>query len=510
MQRGTSQKVAVVVLGIITLVLVGLSIFFAISLQQQQAPPDTGAAGPTQACSVSNLGAKVCLAQTNWECIRINTTNSYGWLEQGPDTRACTLGQSTCETGQTGYRCSCVAVGCGGTAFNCNNPDPTCGPTDPTPPSGGAECTAGSTRLLDCGGNCPATQRRRQNCTNGTWVNAGCENSTSCTTTTPPPTGGGGGGGSKGLGASCNPGQNECASPYVCTQTALGSGVYVCNDPGTGNRCPSGETCTRYLAFRCTTLTATGECLDNKSYHTTWASAVAAAGTCGQVDQVCSQTEQLCGDFQIFTSTCSSGSTPPPTTPPPTVTTYTCNSNYQCVSVSGSGGQYTTLSSCNQNCFEEDAPRCGDTCTTNAQCPNNHVCGSNNRCQLIGCTTSTCLNGCSPLCGGPCNPADANSCPNNHTCSTQTNRCVLNACLTGGVECVNGCSIIPDTSLFAPENSNLLMGLMLILLAIITVRYDLVGKANNLGVFSFNARTADKNSQKINKQREKFEQRFED
>ncbi len=488
MNRGTSQRAAIIALGAITVILIGVSILVATRLQQQTSPGDVDAA--QLSCSTT------CSGGATFSDGNLTTFNSCGeWASQ-----ACaTVGQTPVSTsggpvGTTSSTSSTSSTG-GSTGGNCtpnksagDSCDPSCGNNacDGNGPLGCNTCpsgtnAAGSNRCYDGTSSSAAISACGGNASTSSSGSSGSTSSSGSGST---------GGGSKGQGEACTPGQNQCQSGLVCTQPDSNQQP-VCNDPGSGSSCPGSQTCTRFLSFSCGDLTASGECFENRQVHSSASAARSAVGSCGQWDQVCSTTDQLCGDFEVIRDSCggtgptttstssssSSSGSSTGTTTVTTTTTYTCNTdNFTCEAVDGNGGEYTTMSACDANCFETTNPVCGDDCTTDTQCPNNHFCSTDTgTCTLNGCTGSNCSNGCSPLCGGPCDPNVSNACPTGHTCSTSTNTCVLNTCLNDGVNCSNGCTIIPDTALFDEENSNLLFGLMMILAGIILVRFNIIG-----------------------------------
>lgn len=133
-----------------------------------------------------------------------------------------------------------------------------------------------------------------------------------------------------------------------------------------------------------------------------------------------------------------------------------------------------TPGNCSDNTCTPTVPVCGSSCTSNAQCPNNHSCVSN-KCVLNGCTSSTCTNGCVPLCGGPC--STNSDCPNNHSCSA--GKCILNGCTAD--TCTNGCSVIPIPETAIEDDARLLLiGALFIIGGYISMRYGLGGRANFL------------------------------
>ncbi len=219
--------------------------------------------------------------------------------------------------------------------------------------------------------------------------------------TQPPTTGGNTGGGTNTQGG----GTGTTADGASCTTTAqCRPGAYCqgrenarkCQRPAP-NQCPGNGTCTGYLAFKCTKLSATGECLDNPQTVASLAAGMAYSAGCGQVDQVCvggDRNRQLCGEFIVQDNSCQ-----------PTIIV--------------------------------QQPICGSSCSNNSQCPTGMLCSGGS------CTKPECVgNVCGPdakcgtpiICGGNCN--NNGQCPGGQTCSAGT--CVLNTCLTPG-NCTGNC-----------------------------------------------------------------------
>lgn len=120
-----------------------------------------------------------------------------------------------------------------------------------------------------------------------------------------------------------------CCGDSVCQGTA---GSRVCQNPGPGDQCPGGGTCTGYYSFQCSSLAASDTsngvpvCQNNPQFHGTdqgGAQSRAAATGCGQWDQVCvggTNSGKLCGGFSIINNNCGGDSAPQPlpeTTPTP-------------------------------------------------------------------------------------------------------------------------------------------------------------------------------------------------
>ncbi len=167
----------------------------------------------------------------------------------------------------------------------------------------------------------------------------------------------------------CCGGQN-----LVCTGT---SGNRVCNQVG-GDLCPGG-TCGKINAYRCGNLSG-GECHENLSYDfPNWAAAKAYTQGCGQVDEVCrggSRDNLGCGSFEVISSSCGGGggNTPTPTTPTGNTNTPTHTPTKTPTATPTKTPTPTPTPN----------PQCGNACTGNAQCPQNHTCSAN-KCVLTAC-----------------------------------------------------------------------------------------------------------------------------
>jgi hypothetical protein len=329
-------------------------------------------------------------------------------------------------------------------------------------------------------------------------TNNGC----SCVTSSPPNTGGNTGGGgtdAQGSGTGTTPDGAECSTTAQCLPGAYCQGrenARRCQRP-TPNQCPSGS-CTGYLAFKCTELTATGECLSNPLTVSSLSAGLAHSAGCGQVDQVCvggDRDRNLCGEFIIQDNSCTT--TPPiVVTPPPVVIQQpicgdSCSSSAQCPTGMVCNASKCTKTECVDNVCGPDASCgapiiCGQGCNTNGQCPTGQTCSAGtcvlNTCLTPGncsgncqaaacgdgtvnpgeqcnepgltcsasstCNTSTCL--CEPgRCGGTC--ASDSECPSGNTCNAGT--CKLDFCLEGSGNCAaDNCTVIGCGDQCAPGN----------------------------------------------------------
>jgi hypothetical protein len=408
------------------------------------------------------------------------TTSSTG--SNLPDGSACT--QNTNTVCLSDICCACGK--CGGNKSTCNA---VCGTSSAGTCTGSCKDRTGINDTLFIGESCTGMDNKCYQCQSdgsfGTTSDSPCGGGS----TTSGSTNGSTGTGSKGAGQTCTPGNNECANPYVCTLNPQNN-TYVCNDPGnTDQACGNGYSCTGFVAFRCTQLDSSGRCESGQQgIFSSFSQASATINSCGQVDQICvngslqaeldsSGTYKNCGDFQIISSSCSGSpqtATPGGSNPTPP-RRFACNSNFQCVE--NPNGQFTTRAGCEANCVEDaDTPLCGDTCQNTTQCPTNHSC-TGGRCVLNGCTGSTCLNGCSPLCGGPCSPGNNATCPDNHTCTTQ-GRCIITQCVNNASCTNNGCTLpntaIPTTAFGDNSRDYLMLGALMTLIGIFTYRFKLI------------------------------------
>ncbi len=368
-------------------------------------------------------------------------------------------------------------------------------------------------------------------------------------------------GGTLPAGSPCDPGNDQCAGNLVCTPNDQGQNV--CNDPGGGNTCPSGETCGRILAFKCSTLTASGECFENRQEFSDFGAAVAYVDGCGQVDTVCTRTDKLCGSFQVFRDTCISGETK-----------YTCNTtNFTCVEDANGPfdtigacqdecvqppvrytcdettftcngdpyGEYETFAACDLNCVAPPETRytCDETTYTCAisetgEYANSTSCEADCEPSIqvrYICNTSTftcnqdaggqyidmasCQNNCIPqFCGQPCGGPNGTTCPTNHTCDPAQNRCVLTACLNDPTCTNNGCSL-PTTAIYGDSRDYVIYGAFLILAGIAVYKLKILPQSFLLiGIELDNLRNRSKNKEdnseadRFRKDRERFESRF--
>ncbi|MCA9380655.1 hypothetical protein KC678_00125 [Candidatus Dojkabacteria bacterium] len=147
------------------------------------------------------------------------------------------------------------------------------------------------------------------------------------------------------LGAACDAGNDQCSGNLVCSPSSAGGGN-VCSDPGAGGTCPTGETCSRILAFHCDQLDNDGRCNGNRTEVASFSAGLDVAAGCGQVDTVCSVTDQTCGDFQIVGGSCSTATT-----------NYTCDTaNNTCVA--DTTGAYTSLGDCQTACAAQPSYTC--------------------------------------------------------------------------------------------------------------------------------------------------------
>lgn len=147
----------------------------------------------------------------------------------------------------------------------------------------------------------------------------------------------------------------------------------------------------------------------------------------------------------------------------------TCSTNTQCPTDHACQSNKCVLNTCATDpskctadkCTLLPDAQCGGSCTTNAQCPNNHTCQSN-KCVLNMCATDPtkcAADKCTMLavCGGSC--TSNSQCPNDHTCSN--NRCIINQCVNNANCTNNGCTL-PATALFDDQTDIILVGLLLV------------------------------------------------
>ena len=119
--------------------------------------------------------------------------------------------------------------------------------------------------------------------------------------------------------------------------------------------------------------------------------------------------------------------------------------------------------SCNPVTFSlASAPKCGDACSADTDCPTDHTCSTTtNKCVLTAClaTGATCdaaqcneVTPANPNCGDTC--STNSDCPTDHTCSTTTNKCVLTLCTQSGRTCDSSkCTLTPKCGDTCTTNS---------------------------------------------------------
>lgn len=123
-------------------------------------------------------------------------------------------------------------------------------------------------------------------------------------------------------GASQSCESRTCCSGYVCQGNA---GSRICQQVQNGSCNSGGARCggsQGYIGFHCSQLSG-GQCNSNPQTFDSWNAATTYAAGCGQADEIwvggpCNR--QLCGNFSIFSSSCSSSQPAPGTTAPKTAT----------------------------------------------------------------------------------------------------------------------------------------------------------------------------------------------
>lgn len=469
-----TRRITIIILGFLTLLLLGLAIFIAIRLTQGVAPDDSSAA-----------------------------TCDDGGIE------AC----QTADGVNTGFYCRCVAVATNKTVLNCGQFDTSRCPITSTSQSAppGKECNPDSTETGSCGSNgCAANQVGFRVCSKeGTWGSYQCARSDTC----------GGGGSSSGSstgGGSCVIDNPSPYGSYItvgsgCTSAQLANNlqVFIRNaPPGSTN-----ETCSAAGSTGDQSIAVT----PGATYRPTDFST--QCGTCIQIDLA------IVGGgsygTRVYTGDCASSTT--------STTAAYCgdgvkSGSEQCDPTATPSGCANGLN-CASNCTCTTNPVCGSTCTapgTQSTCPVGTTCNTlngQNVCTLTGCTSGTCTeNMCNPLCGGPCDPVAGPLCPNGHTCDPTTNRCILTSCSgSNAANCsANKCAVIPDTAIFfSDEGDRLVLGAMLILLGFIAIRFQLIDKAYMQLVTNWKeqrtstftpAKEESRVSKQVNKERDRFEE----
>ncbi len=513
--QGTSRKVMLIILAILTVVLLGVAILIGIRLQQSQAPTGANASGCTPTYN-GTTSFTVC-GGASGGTFNLHTCNCRS--ATGVDYPSCSGCNENCsdQTISVGANAAVTvdvsAPSCGVTQKDFGNAT---GSVQLPPGSGvckgtGTACTSGGGGAA-CGGKCtqdkdcatPTAQGAVAICRGGICENRDC------------PTG-------KTL-----PGSNcSCSvSGRLCGQTC-GQNVGLC-DPSSGSVCS-------YLEPKCTdneyssvpttclplgahggvgTCTANSDCqtgyycntTTKKCYLDGWAKVSFTTGThwCSpyyaynngvatpaQIQQACQVSAARCGDGHIDTI-----------------------AGEQCDPAATIPGCSTGMS-CGSDCKCTTSPVCGGACTTAADCPNNHTCTAG-KCVLNGCTDATCTNGCIPKCGGPCNPALGDSqCPTAHSCSATTNTCILTACVTDPSSCSNNnCTstiVIPDTAIVSDELDPILLGGGLLILGILAIKFNWITNIEDLLISWNGSAPWDRKGEGrvVKKSRSKFEQEFE-
>jgi hypothetical protein len=506
-----ARRATIIILIILTILLAAVSIYIAVGIKDDQSGEDSNAqtlvecnpstgntpCGGTECCAACSNGKRYCATDT------LRCSDICGSLtgSQTGSTTSTTSGNTTSTTGSTTSTAQPDSVVC---------------------PNGGNQGIQKNVCLNQfCG---PSYDPEFYNDNNGDNI-ACCKCNLKSTTTSGQTTSGQttsgqttSGGTKKGLGQTCVPGANECQSQYVCTLNPQTNG-YTCNDPGnTDQRCGTGYSCSGFVAFKCDRLDASGRCESGQVgiYSSFNQAKSQITNSCGQVDQICvngsnqaeldsSGTYKNCGDFQIISNGCSgSGSTGT------TTTTFRCV-NGGCQKVNGSGGKYPTQSACQADCRPPER-QCGQTCSNNTQCGDDHSC-TGGVCVLNGCTGSTCVNGCTAVCGGPCVDGDDASCPVNHSC--QSGRCILSSC-RGNANCTNNGCILPFTAFGDNTRDYLMLGMLFVLLGLFTYRYNMLSRFALLTTSSYKKITEkrpgvekEKVGKKVKKGREDYERKFD-
>jgi hypothetical protein len=449
--RGTSRKIFLGVLVVLTLVLAGISGYIAYRLQRSEAPDDSSA-------SCWCTGESQCNPGWHWSA----NPGSCGYQADGTTPMGCCVetpqeggncpdgsGRSiawcatwNCPNGDTNGDSECTAADSGasysvGTGNACGNPGSGCGQVD---------YYAGGTPGVSWGEYC--------------------------------------GYGFKGFGGSCSP-------ALTCFQTG-------CNERGCAdglicknNRCVN-SSCQEESDCVCNTIVACNATCDANKICQTGKECI--NGRCrnpecsGQTDCVCNvtvQCNQTCNENRICKNglSCINGRCRDPECSGQA--DCVCNTRVACNAVCDANRICRTGLTCvNGRCRDDECSgqtdcicnasvSCNDVCDANNICPSGLTC-VNGRCRNNTCRTeSDCVCDETVDCGDSC---DANNlCPTDHSCQNGT--CVLNSCLNR-TDCTNnGCTLpleIPETAIISDSADKLILGIFIFLLGILLLKYDVV------------------------------------
>ena len=169
----------------------------------------------------------------------------------------------------------------------------------------------------------------------------------------------------------------------------------------------------------------------------------------------------------------------------------------------------------------QDGKACGDSCTSNNDCPADNVCESG-KCVILACSKTlgnlqgnvgqsgnpavVCANNnCSLVqCGSVCGPNG--TCPNGLSCNTQ-NQCVFTYCISN--TCTNQC-VLPQTSLSGEDMKMILQALVVILVGLVAYQLVVVNNSFSLAstVMSLPLLRSLTRTEKLQKSKKRFESSF--
>jgi hypothetical protein len=159
------------------------------------------------------------------------------------------------------------------------------------------------------------------------------------------------------------------------------------------------------------------------------------------------------------------------------------------------------------NCPNETDCVCPQIRTCNASCDENNLCPDSLSCIDGVCRNADCPNdtdcSCTVDCGDPC--SSNSDCPLNHVCDPSQNRCVLEVCLNNP-NCTNNGCVLPQTGII--DDNKLPVGLFALLVGVILIKFDILAFGKHafslMGEVSRNGRV-----EREEKMLKKFERKIE-
>jgi hypothetical protein len=461
--KGTSRKIFLGVLVVLTLALAGVSGYIAYRLQKSETPEDSSASG----CCNDNC---TCACWGNgtdksWYCSNCWNGPGGGHYDSGTDscqpggggdddgddgggncpdgsgrtitwcaTWNCpngdTNGDSQCTTDDTGASYSV------GTGNACGNPGSGCGQID---------YYSGGTPGTDWGNYCGYGYKSFTMCQGAlgcfdTGCNErGCPDDLYCRD-------------NKCVKATC-PEESDC----VCNT------IVACNDLCDANKiCQAGKEC---INGRCRNPECSGQtdCICNVT--------VQCNRECDE-NRIC-KTGLSCINGRCRDSECSAQ------------TDCVCNTRVGCNQQCDANKICRTGLTCiNGKCRDDECSgqtdcECNTTVSCNNICDDDNLCPSDLTCVNGRCRNNTCRAEADCICDETVDCGDScdanNLCPTDHTCQNGT--CVLNSCLNR-TDCTNnGCTLpleIPETAIISDSADKLILGIFIFLLGILLLKYDVL------------------------------------